>query len=143
MSTNRLPPYPWEDYGQWEINDTSTCLHTTSLHNSIHSTSPRHIDENQPQVNLSQPRQPRHTHHSQQSMFDYLPLSYQQRFETKSDDPRNELWGDKFTTKMPNTLRVWYTNPCGLELNPNSTKSHNTFSSLSQKPSRCPFFIYN
>ena len=64
----------------------------------------------------------------QPTLFQYLPQSFRHRYGNKSDDLCNELWGDNFTFKHPNTIRIWYTNPCGLGLNPTSTKSHNTFS---------------
>ena len=64
----------------------------------------------------------------QPTLFQYLPQSFRHRYGNKSDELCNELWGDNFTFKHPNTIRIWYTNPCGLGLNPTSTKSHNTFS---------------
>lgn len=41
--------------------------------------------------------------------------------------------GQKFTTKLQNNIRIWYTNPRGLGPNPNNHKSHNAMMFLSHK----------
>lgn len=55
---------------------------------------------------------------TQPTLFEFLPAAFQKRYGDKSDDICNEHWGDTFTYKRDSTLRLWYTNPCGLGLNP-------------------------
>ena len=66
-------------------------------------------------------------------MFDYLPQSFRDRYTNDDTTPANEDWGAKYYNKPPNTIRVWYTNPNGLGMNPTGTKSHSTFSFLFHK----------
>ena len=66
----------------------------------------------------------------QRSLFHYLPISFRDRFDTPNLSTEDETWGDLFTHKNINTVRVWYTNPRGLGINPNGTKSHSTFQFL-------------
>lgn len=84
------------------------------------------------QVHISTP-QPRPRRVTQPTLFQYLPPAFLTRYGDKSDEPCNETWGDNFTTKQQNTIRIWYTNPNGLGLNPNNTKSHNAFSFMYHK----------
>lgn len=43
---------------------------------------------------------------------------------------RNEDWGSSYREKSSYTIRIWYTYPNGLGINPTSAKSHSTFSFL-------------
>ena len=65
---------------------------------------------------------------AQTSLFDYLPQSFQDRYG--NDDQQNEDWGASYRDKPSNTIRLGYTNPNGLGINPTSAKSHSTFSFL-------------
>ena len=70
---------------------------------------------------------------SQTSLFDYLPQSFRDRYDDDDVNNTNEDWGTNYRHKSSNTIRVWYTNPNGLGLNPTGTKSHSTFSFLYHK----------
>ena len=39
-------------------------------------------------------------------------------------DKEDELCGDPHTQKKRDSIRLWYTNPCGLGVNHNSSKFH-------------------
>ena len=69
----------------------------------------------------------------QASLFDYLPPQFQERYGSKAEERINQEWGKTYIVKSPNTIRIRYTNPNGLGINPNSAKSHSTFSFLYHK----------
>ena len=92
----------------------------TTAHSPTQPTSV-HIPTYQHQPTRRRPRQ--------RSLFDYLPQVYQLRFRNQ-DQQQNEPWGDSYKHKAKDTIRIWYSNPNGLGVNPVSTKSHNTFSFL-------------
>ena len=70
---------------------------------------------------------PRH----QRTIFEYMPFEQQQKHANEMY--HNEPWGHSYTSKDSDTIRVWFTNPNGLGLNPINTKSHNAFQFLSKK----------
>ena len=118
-------------------NDDGTGT-TTQQHNipimPLPSQSPQHSipSTHDIQVHISTPL-PHHRRVSQPTLFQYLPPAFMTRYGDKSNEPCNETWGDNFTTKSQNSIRIWYTNPNGLGLNPNNTKSHNAFSFMYHK----------
>jgi len=57
--------------------------------------------------------------------------------EAASIDP--EYYGEAYTSKADGTVRIWFTNPCGIGLNHNDIKSHDSFKFLNRK-SRCDIF---
>ena len=50
-----------------------------------------------------------------------------------SDSEGDPYWGHPYTSKSPKSIRIWYTNPCGLGLDSDDVKSHASFSFLKQK----------
>ena len=85
------------------------------LHNTLH----QHLIR----PNASRPRR------AQSSLFDFLPQSFQERYGDDNDQ-QNKDWGTTYKEKAANTIRIWYTNPNGLGVNPMGPKSHSTFSFL-------------
>ena len=74
-----------------------------------------------------------HTRKKQTSLFEYLPIEFQTRYDTIQDNPVDEEWGHTYRTKQPDTVRVWFTNPNGIGINPTGSKSHSTFTFLYRK----------
>ena len=73
---------------------------------------------------------------------DYMNINDQYRKEldariTTVND--GEYFGDYHTKKIKESVRVWFTNPCGIGLDPNKIKSHNSFYFLRYK-SKCDIF---
>jgi len=62
---------------------------------------------------------------------EYLRTSSTNNPEPKSDD--DPYWGHSYKSKPPHTIRIWYTNPCGVGLDSNDVKSHSSFSFLKHK----------
>ena len=48
-------------------------------------------------------------------------------------DKEDELCGDSHTQKELGSIRLWYTNPCGLGISHNSSKSHGSFQFIKSK----------
>ena len=56
------------------------------------------------------------------------------------DDSMDEkLVGSSYSSKATDSIRLWYTNPCGLGVDPSHIKSDDSFSFLKSK-SRCDVF---
>ena len=70
---------------------------------------------------------------TQSTLFQYLPNAFQQRYPPPPPDPNESHWGNTHKTKPDNSIRIWYTNPCGLGINPTGSKSHTAFSFLHKK----------
>lgn len=68
---------------------------------------------------------------TQTSLYDFPPQAFQDRYGT--DGVLNDEWGTTYKTKPTNSIRLWYTNPNGLGINPTGVKSHSTFSFLYHK----------
>ena len=51
----------------------------------------------------------------------------------------DEYFGMPHTSKASNVTRLWFTNPCGIGVDPNHPKSDTSFSYL-QKKSKCDIF---
>jgi len=62
-----------------------------------------------------------------------------ERDELDKDDPKAQCYGDKHTKKGDGTIRVWFTNPCGIGINPHKIKNHSNLCFLRYK-SRCDVF---
>jgi len=56
-----------------------------------------------------------------------------------SEQTEETLYGLPYTSKASDVIRVWYTNPCGIGVNPNHLKSDDSFSFLRSK-SKCDVF---
>lgn len=69
----------------------------------------------------------------QTSLFQYLPPQFQDRYRNKDEEIKNQPWGQNYNVKLANTVRIWYTNPNGLGINPTNAKSHSTFAFLYHK----------
>ena len=115
MSSTQAKPFPREDEGLPSISPVGNA-HVYSQ-----------ID-----VRLSEPKHPRKPKR-QTSLFSYLPLAFQTRYDTNEDTPIDDEWGNTYRTREKSTVRVWYTNPNGLGINPSGSKSHSTFSFLHRK----------
>ena len=89
--------------------NTPVTLH--NLHNSIRT-------QNNNNNNNESCKYTRKRHLTQSSLFDYLPETFRARYGNESDEITNTLWGQSYTTKFQNTIRVWYSNPRGLGENP-------------------------
>ena len=60
--------------------------------------------------------------HSNVSHPTYLPFTHYA--PPKRTDTSDQHWVDSHTSKLDNSIRIWYSNPCGLGINPTGTKSH-------------------
>jgi len=61
---------------------------------------------------------------------------YLKQTSTLTSPPRMDedpYWGQSYRTKSPKTIRIWYTNPCGVGLDSDDVKSHASFSFLHHK----------
>ena len=72
---------------------------------------------------------------------DYMDLNqrYQDDLNKRVKDVDQTWYRDKYTTKNNGSIRVWFTNPCGLSINPHKLKNHNSLYFLRYK-SRCDYF---
>jgi len=57
----------------------------------------------------------------------------------RSASTNSDYYGEAYTSKADGTIRIWFTNPCGIGINHNDIKSHDSFKFLRQK-SRCDLF---
>ena len=59
-------------------------------------------------------------------MSDFLTGSESEKYKTTNNKDRHdtEQWGDHHNQKDSDSIRVWYTNPCGIGVDARSTKSH-------------------
>jgi len=62
---------------------------------------------------------------------EYLSSSSTPISPSKIDE--DPYWGQSYRTKSPQTIRIWYTNPCGVGLYSDDVKSHSSFSFLRHK----------
>lgn len=100
-----------------------------------HLATPTYINNlrNNLALNSSTTLQQKRTYRSQTSLFDYLPPQFQDRYGSNEEELINQAWGDSYKQKSHNNVRIWYTNPNGLGINPTGSKSHSTFSFLYHK----------
>ena len=73
---------------------------------------------------------------------DYMNLNeeYKKELESKISIAENgEYYGDLHTKKLNESVRVWFTNPCGIGVNPNKIKNHSCFYFLRYK-SKCDIY---
>ena len=63
---------------------------------------------------------------NQRTIFQYLSHEQQQHY-TNEMHTINDDWGNTYKTKDSDSIRIWLSNPNGLGLNPNNSKSHNAF----------------
>jgi len=68
---------------------------------------------------------------------DYMDLSTSNKIVSPEDN--HEYYGDNYTSKADGTIRIWFTNPCGLGVRAYDQKSHASFSFLKNR-SRCDIF---
>jgi len=76
------------------------------------------------------------------TICDYMNIHEQYKKELEAriaSNEEGENYGDLHSRKMKSTVRVWFTNPCGVGLDPNKIKSHNSFYFLRYK-SKCDIF---
>ena len=114
-----------EDYFDNDMIESKQVLQQSppiSISSSVHN----NAYQNRIRTNTSRPRR------AQSSLFDYLPQSFQNRYGN-DNDKQNMDWGSSYKEKAEKTIRVWYTNPNGLGVNPTGPKSHSTFSFLFHK----------
>ena len=95
----------------------------TCLHNCINNNSHLHMNN---RINHRRPS-------GQTSLFEYLPSQFQDRYGNETEENKNQPWGQNYNVKSANTVRIWYTNPNGLGINPTDAKSHSTFAFLYHK----------
>jgi len=69
---------------------------------------------------------------------DYMNLNgdYKKKLAERIDDDNEEYYGDLHTRKQDKTVRIWFTNPCGIGIDPYKLKNHNSMSFLCYR-SRC------
>jgi len=86
------------------------------------------------------PQKYNQTSHSTR-ISDYMNLNEQYLNELNSKVKKNDQswYGDKYTSKYIGSICLWFTNPCGIGINPNKLKNHNSLSFLGYK-SRCDYF---
>jgi len=72
---------------------------------------------------------------------DYMDLNrkYLEELESRVKDTDQTSYGDRYTKKSNGSIRVWFTNPCGISINPHKLKNHNSMYFLRYK-SRCDYF---
>jgi len=73
---------------------------------------------------------------------DYLNIHEQYKQELAGrlkTNEESEYYGDLHTKKLKETVRIWFTNPCGIGIDPNKIKNHNSFYFLRYK-SKCDIF---
>ena len=69
-----------------------------------------------------------------QSITNYLnPTDLDQNNGNQEINQQAELYGDKYNIKPDGVTRIWFTNPCGIGVNPNDIKSHDSFNFLRRK----------
>ena len=88
MSFQSSEPFPREDQG----------LPSASQGDSINASSSY-------EVCLSNPKRPSKPK-KQTSLFSYLPLEFQTRYDNKEDKPIDEEWGNSYREKSKSTVRV-------------------------------------
>ena len=70
------------------------------------------------------------------TIYDYFPSKSQ---SDKNQDDHDTYYGLKHTTKASNVTRLWFTNPCGIGVDPLHPKSDTSFSFL-KNTSKCDIF---
>ena len=83
-----------------------------------------------------------HQLHQKSKICDYMNLNeeYQKELDARIDSKeKGDHHGDLHTKKNKETVRVWFTNPCGIGIDPNKIKNHNSFYFLCYK-SKCDIF---
>ena len=68
-----------------------------------------------------------------------LNRQYLEELESRVKDTDQTSYGDRYTKKSNGSIRVWFTNPCGISINPHKLKNHNSMYFLRYK-SRCDYF---
>ena len=64
---------------------------------------------------------------------------YMKTNNTDENHEDEKPYGDPYTMKLEETIRLWYTNPCGIGIDPTSLKSDDSFYFLRNK-SKCDVF---
>jgi len=64
---------------------------------------------------------------------------FNNEFKDDQSDAQDEYYGMNHTVKASNITRLWFTNPCGIGVDPHHIKSDSSFSYLKQK-SKCDIF---
>jgi len=86
----------------------------------------------------TQPKQTRFNRNQQTNkIHSYMKVNPDNLEQT--DEQEESLYGLPHTTKSSDVIRLWYTNPCGIGVNPTHLKSDDSFSFLRSK-SKCDVF---
>jgi len=83
-----------------------------------------------------------HQLYQKSKICDYMNLheEYKKELAAKIDSKEDgDHHGDLHTRKNKESVRVWFTNPCGIGIDPNKIKNHNSFYFLCYK-SKCDIF---
>ena len=107
-------------------------IHTTNIHDTYsHYTPSASTTTRRNRRGRSPIFHSRKRHPTQSTLFQFLPNDFCLRYDDDDASDINEPWGDTYKTKTDGVIRIWYSNPCGLGLNPTNSKSHNAFAFLS------------
>ena len=69
-----------------------------------------------------------------QHITNYLVIkNYNDQNDDEKVEEQAQQYGDTFTRKSDGTTRIWFTNPCGIGVNPHEIKSHDSFNFLRKK----------
>jgi len=69
---------------------------------------------------------------------DYLQIPTNMASQLEKKDTSDQ-YGDNYTSKSDGTIRIWFTNPCGIGVRAYEQKSHESFAFLKNR-SRCDIF---
>ena len=77
-------------------------------------------------------------------IVDYLKLTEadENNIPDKMNKKNPDYFGEHHKIKADGTMRIWFTNPCGIGIKHDDIKSHDSFKFLSQK-SRCDIFGFS